>query len=214
MLAAAVTLLAACEPTVAFLEPQPPGATPLSSIDPSLTGKFMDAEDPETCLEVLPDRVISKRTRELAIARADAEKDPGIWIKGNRVRIDSLDREFVFRTVNDSLRFTDEYADTLFCLEDGDMIREKDSAMFLNIHNADQSWEVLRLRAAGDSVVELSWIVPDRDIEGLQAVTPVREVDSEESGKKEYIARPSGEEFATFLANGGFSASRKYKRIN
>jgi hypothetical protein len=208
LLLLSVLVLDSCGPTVFFANPQPRNTANKNSFKKNYWGNYYSDHD-STLLKVSgkiilrEGTVMVSRTRSqiLSGGRYEIGKDSLIEI--------STKKAYRYTSRNDTLEYYLPQTDTLFVVDNENLLRYYRGNYFLNYKISDKNWYVKKLSLEGTSALILSEIKVPEDISLLKNHTRIEEV----GRVYQYLLDPTKAEFRKLLSNKGFSTSTRFKRL-
>jgi hypothetical protein len=177
-------LLAACDPAVAFSEPQPSGSDDLKEIPHQLLGKY-----------------ISKKTIVLSGAFETVVKKS--WLD-SALKDKSISEPLILGMRGDSVLIRTTLMDTLFCLSPNQIMRSFKGAYFLSKRFDNNKWEVEKIDLKAGKLT-INRIDPEQAAEKLKNI--IHDTISDAPVKL------SRRQFRRFVKSGGFKQAEEFVRI-
>ena len=198
-----LTSLFACEPPVTFNEPQPTDTDNLSKFPYRLQGQYLSLAD--NSILVIGDKLI-QRIYDFDLKIHPSQLDGNSRLSGDTIiNLTTNTREVVKRD-GDSLVTHIHYIDTLFLMDDENIVRKFKCYYFLNKRYYKESWEVKKIQLSKGQLV-VSSISTKQDIENLKTIT-----ESTQDTAAPYKFATTKKQFKEFIKNDGFSDSETFVR--
>ena len=198
-----LTSLFACEPPVTFNEPQPTDTDNLSKFPYRLQGQYLSLAD--NSILVIGDKLI-QRIYDFDLKIHPSQLDGNSRLSGDTIiNLTTNSREVVKRD-GDSLVTHIHYIDTLFLMDDENIVRKFKGYYFLNKRYYKESWEVKKIQLSKGQLV-VSSISTKQDIENLKTIT-----ESTQDTAAPYKFATTKKQFKEFIKNDGFSDSETFVR--
>ena len=190
-------------PTVTFNEPQPTDTDNLSKFPYRLQGQYLSLAD--NSILVIGDKLI-QRIYDFDLKIHPSQLDGNSRLSGDTIiNLTTNTREVVKRD-GDSLVTHIHYIDTLFLMDDENIVRKFKGYYFLNKRYYKESWEVKKIQLSKGQLV-VSSISTKQDIENLKTIT-----ESTQDTAAPYKFATTKKQFKEFIKNDGFSDSETFVR--
>jgi hypothetical protein len=195
--------LSACGPAVVFDTPQPTNVDALSSFPEKLQGKYLSSED-SSVLQITENSLIRiyDFDQKVHISQLDTNQqiigDTLYNFKSNTAAVIQIEGDSVIQHVNGM--------DTLFTIDQMNVLKKFKGYYFVNICKTTDTWEVNKLSLSRDALT-LSSISKKDDIDQLKELTDKMQ------DSIPYVFSPSRKQFKNFIRNGGFRDSETFSRI-
>lgn len=198
-----LTSLFSCEPPVTFKEPQPTDNDNLSKFPNRLQGQYLSLAD--NSILVIGDKLI-QRIYDFDLKIHPSQLDSNSRLSGDTIiNLTTNTREVVKRD-GDSLVTHIQYIDTLFQMDNDNVVRKFKGYYFLNKRYDKESWEVKKIELSKGQLV-FSSISTKQDIENLKTIT-----ESTQDTVAPYKFATTKKQFKEFIKNGGFTDSETFVR--
>jgi len=205
----------ACEESIKFEVPQPPGADNLNSLPKSLWGTYFSNAD-STFLTIDAQRIVE-------------------WIDlENRTVLDSLgmeiDSTLVTYSISDTIQLTEgmfdirlkflpmdsviifySYRDTVFEISEKQILRKYRGYYFLNYERKEKNWNVRRLTLIKGEL-SFSKVRITKDISELRQITGVEELKTDSGTVVGYRLNPTRRELKELMKH-SFSETATYQKL-
>jgi hypothetical protein len=207
-----LVLLIACDPTVVFTEPQPPGKKDLSRFPARHRGMYMELGD-SSFYQIRKHRILEKHTETLGNPEAEVLEDGDIELIGDSLVLKDLELSYPVTRRNDSVFGNIVFYDTLFDLERGDVLRKMAGHYFLNSPR-DSVWMSLKLRFEKDGNAFLCEINTENEIEIFKEHCDVEVIENKKEKPNRYIIKSTRKEFRRLLRLTTFTDTTEYRRFD
>ncbi len=207
-----IVLLAACDPTVVFREPQPEGNNDLRSFPDKVLGTYMELNDSSIYI-ITSSSILEKHKKDLADPETEILEDDEIELIGDSLYIKDMDIKYPIIRKNDSVFGHIVFYDTIIDLRKKCKLRKLGKNYFLN-QSHDSLWIVLKLSFDRTGYAYLCDIDHEKEIEIFKQHSRV-EIKKDDQGKPiKYYLSPTRKEFKTLLKLETFTDSTKYIRVS
>lgn len=200
-----VLLLISCkESLVQFTEVQPENFKNLNSFPKKLIGNYYDTEN-EINLEIskfiivkksiLKDTFNVKELSEVEILKGDT-----------LVNTKTFEKTFV-KKINDTLFTNILLKDTIFSINNDNVLRKMKGHYFLNIKHSNNNWIVKKLFLK-NGLLNMNDISTKQEIEMLEEI-----METKKDTALPFVIKPTKKQFREFVKRNGFSNGESYIKI-
>jgi len=196
-----LTTLFACEAPVTFNEPQPTDIDNLSKLPKRLQGRYLNFEDNSTLL--VSDKLI-QRVYDYDYKFHSNQLDSTEQIHGDTIIDIKTKEKTLIKHDGDSLITHIHYIDTLFKMDNDNVVRKFKGYYFINQRSDKTSWEVKKIQLTKGQLI-LSRISTKSEIENLEELT---ETPRDTVSTYEFTVKKK--QFKEFIKNEGFSDSEVF----
>ncbi|MBN1598875.1 MAG: hypothetical protein JW894_11330 [Bacteroidales bacterium] len=188
-----------CKPKVLFKKAQPKRIKNLHYLPAEYLGKYLNVKDSsvltiDSIIILHEEFEFSKMTRQELYEDIDTviNHDTTVYIDENWV--------IAIRIFGDSASYSSYMVDTLFNLDNNDVLRKYEGYLFLNKLSDNELWEISIMKLTSDSLL-FDPLVRSSEIDSLRSITRIREIkDPEEENKiKEYHLNPTRKQLRKIL---------------
>lgn len=193
--------LLSCEPPVTFTEPQPVSTANLSKFPKRIQGQYISLTD-NSKLSV-SNRFI-QRIYDFNYTLKPADIDSTSRLSGDTLINLRTNEKLIVTHDGDSLVVHLHYVDTLFQINDDNVLRKLKGYYFLNIRYNKTSWEVKKIRLKNGQLT-ISGISSKTDIDNLREI-----MELPADTIQPFILAPTKRQLKKFVKNDGFSDSEVF----
>ena len=195
--------LFACKPQVTFNEPQPPNTDNLSKFPKRILGQYISLKD-NSVLKITNKTII--RTYDLDFKIHINQLDSTERLSGDTI-IDIKTKEItVVKRIGDSLSYHQLFVDTLFDINESNVLKKFKGYYFINKYYNPEGWEVTKINLAKGQLT-FSSISSTQDLDQLKAIT-----ESSQDTVSSYNFKATKKQFRQFINTGGFSDTETFVR--
>jgi hypothetical protein len=199
-----ITSLFACDPPVTFNEPQPVDTDNLSKFPKRIHGKYLSLSD--SSFLVVNEKLI-QRIYDFDQMMHTNQLDSNSQLSGDTIiNLVNNSRELIQR-LGDTMITHVHYIDTLFKMDDDNVVRKFKGYYFLNKRYDKESWEVSKIEFLKGKLI-VSGISNKEDIENLKTITA-----STQDTVAPHKFAATKKQFKQFVRNSGFSDSETFIRL-
>jgi hypothetical protein len=193
-----------CSQEITFDTPQPVQQEPLQSFPKKLQGSYV-AFDQASVLHIGARNVIRQYDFEY-IQHADSASDE--WeVIFDTVYINKMTGENeIVRVYGDTIVRHAEWKDTLFDINNGDVLKKFKGYYFLNMQSGENKWMVKKLALLKNEIV-ISRLQTEKDLELLKEITE----QTEDSVVTHFTL--SRKQFKRFIQQKGFAENEVFKKV-
>ncbi|MES2616709.1 MAG: hypothetical protein V4613_02460 [Bacteroidota bacterium] len=196
--------LMACQPPVTFNEPQPANTDNLSEFPKRLQGHYLSLLDNST---LTIDNNIIQKIYDYDYTLHPNQLDSNSRISGDTLIDVRINEKTPIKRVGDSLVAHIHYIETLFEMNDDNVVRKFKGYYFLNNRYNVESWQVKKMELSKGQLTISSIAVPT-DIDNLKEIT-----ETPHDTVSQYQFTPTKKQFKAFIKNGGFSDNETFVRV-
>ena len=197
-----VFILFACQP-VTFTEPQPKNVAELTAFPARLHGKYLNAGDSSLLQITASSMIISYRYDEkIHVSQLDSTEQ----LIGDTLFDMVTARGKLIRIEGDSIVKPVSGSDTLFNINEKNVLKKFKGYYFLNTSDSPGNWQVQKLELAKGKLT-LSSLNAKEDLDQLIEITEYPQ------DTTAYVFTPSKQQFKKFVRNQGFRESSVYFKI-
>lgn len=204
LIALITSILFACQPPVAFDKPQPADVDKISGFPKRIQGKYLSNQD-NSVLQVSSDALIRIYDYEQKIYIS--QLDSNFQLIGDSLFDLRTNKGEIVRIEGDSLVQQMHETDTLFRIDELNVLKKFKGYYFANIYIVPQSWQVKKLEFSRKSLI-ISDISVKEDLAQLKEITETTQ------DTVPYVFSPTRREFKTFVRNDGFRDSEEFTKIS
>jgi hypothetical protein len=198
-----LTLIAiACSP-VTFTEPQPKDVAAISSFPKRVQGNYLSAED-SSLLTITANSVI--KTYDFLQKVHVSQLDSTMQIIGDSLFDLDTNTGQLIQVEGDSIVMRFHEVDTLFAINQQNILKKFKGYYFLNISYTADSWQVKKLEFSHSKVI-LNSINTKEDFEQLKEITENKQ------DTLPYTFSPTRRQFKKFVRNEGFRDSEEFLKL-
>jgi hypothetical protein len=197
--------LLACEtrPVATFTEPQPAQVGSLSKFPKRLQGRYMSLEN-KTILTIGDE--LMQRIYSFDSTFHINQLDSTSRLSGDTLIDLKTNEKIAIRKDGDSLRYHDQYIDTLFRLNQDHVLKKFKGYYFLNTQYDTENWGVKKVQLSKGKLI-VGTISSESDLEKLKAIT-----ESQQDTIAPYRFKATKKQFKQFVKNEGFSDDETFLR--
>jgi len=159
----ALLVLSNCQPTVTFTEPQPANTENVPDFPDRLQGTYLSTEN--NAMLLVSDKVI-KRVYDYDAKVHTNQLDSNVQLRGDTLVDLKTNEKMPVKFEGDSIITHMHYTDTLFVLNNENVMRKLKGHYFLNTKYSPDSWEVKKLHLSRGKLT-ISRITSAADIANL-----------------------------------------------
>lgn len=189
--------------SVTFDEPQPIDTDNLTKFPNRLQGNYISLAD--TSILVIGDQLI-QRIYDFDLKIHPSQLDSNQRLSGDTIINLTFNTREIIKRDGDSLVTNIHHIDTLFQMDQGNVVRKFEGYYFLNKRYDDKGWEVKKIELSKGQLI-VSSISTKQDIENLKTIT-----ESTKDTVAPYKFRTTKKQFLEFIKNEGFSDSETFVR--
>ena len=204
--------LSACNPVdqVKFEEAQPTSVSSSSSFSILKRGNYINYQYPNMSLQIDKKMITTTMVFHLTVDRYKVEISKSANIdRTNDSALVSYFNQLGGETIinGDSISFSQSIIDTLFQIDENNILKVYKKRYFLNHKMKDSLWQVTKLKFKRDTL----WIgkITPSDTLLQYDYTKVDSVNTEPN-TKDYILNPSKKEFKKLMRSDAFEVTEKY----
>lgn len=200
----AAIILFACQPPVAFDKPQPADVAALGGFPKRIQGKYLSSED-STFLQITANSMfrIYDFDQKIHLSQLDSSEqiigDTLFNLKTNRGQIIQIEGDSILMHVNE--------VDTLFAIDELNVLKKYKGYYFVNIYMPPDTWQVKEIEISRGKLT-LRGINKKEDLEQLKAITESTQ------DTTPYVFSPTRKQFKKFVRNEGFRDMEEFMKIN
>ncbi len=194
----------ACEPSVQFSEPQPIDTKDLAELPNRLHGQFLSLSDSST-LNI--NNKLIQRIYDFDYVIHSNQLDSLTKLSGDTLFDTETNERALVKRVGDSLAIHIHHIDTLFYLNNDNVVRKFKGYYFLNVRNGEACYTVKKLQLSKGNLT-ISKISAKQEIDNLNEIT-----ESPQDTITPYNYTVTKKQFKEFIRNEGFSKSERFVRI-
>lgn len=184
----------ACRPSVYFENPQPDNTKNIKKIPKHLHGSYLSIED--STILTITNRLICEHYHFTEIIHLNEIDSNYILTKDSIFSLQN-DEKWAIHYQGDSITVFINFIDTIFHLNDNNLLRKLNRNYFLNRKHETNKWEVKTLSLQKNKLT-ISSISPNTELETLQEITQTRQDSS-------YSFQLTKKQLKTFINKDGFS---------
>lgn len=203
LLALAAIMLFACEPPVTFKEPQPKDVAALGMFPEKIQGKYLSSED-STFLLITPTSLI--RLYDFNQKVHVSQLDSNLQIIGDTLFDQNTNEGQLIEFEGDSIVMHVNEPDTLFTIDDLNILKKYKGYYFVNIQTPEDTWQVMKLELSR-SKLTMSGINPKDDLVQLKSLTESTQ------DTTPYVFSMTRRQFKKFVRNEGFRDREAFWKI-
>ena len=184
----------ACRPSVYFENPQPDNTKNIKKIPKHLHGSYLSIED--STILTITNRLICEHYHFTEIIHLNEIDSNYILTKDSIFSLQN-DEKWAIHYQGDSITVFINFIDTIFHLNDNNLLRKLNRNYFLNRKHETNKWEVKTLSLQKNKLT-ISSISPNTELETLQEITQTRQDSS-------YSFQLTKKQLKTFIKKNSFS---------
>jgi len=195
--------LVGCQPPVVFDKPQPTDVKALDAFPKRIQGKYLSSED-SSILQIAAYSLVRiyDFDEKVHISQLDSNQqligDTLFDLKSNKGKIVLIEGDSIIQHVN--------YIDTLFAIDENNILKKYKGYYFVNISTSPATWEVRKLELS-HGLLTLSDINTKDDISQLKALTETNQ------DTTPFVFSPTRKQFRKFVRNEGFRDTETFMKI-
>ncbi len=190
-------LALSCESPIVFGEPQPRGVSEQEAFENIYQGVYFCEED-SALIIVSPEAFFKEKGYSFTLPKVELDTMQGVEIENNRIFIRELNRYATIEYMSDSVVVGNlKLRDTIFRIGTDQVLKYYKGHQILNRKLSDGKWEVSILRQDQTGSLSFLWTVLPDDMEKLEAITPVKDISTEQ--KERFELSPTRTAFKTLL---------------
>jgi len=200
----AALFLFACQPPVAFDKPQPPDVAALIRFPQQIQGKYLNSED-SSLLQITASSLIRiyDFDQKVHLSQLDSNQqiigDTLFDMKTNKGKAIQIEGDSIVAHINET--------DTLFTIDELNILKMFKGYYFVNNYLPPDTWEVKKLEFSHGNLI-LSSINKKEDIGQLKAIT------ENTKDTLPYVFSPTRKQFKKFVRNEGFRDTEEFMKIS
>lgn len=203
LLALAAIAVFACEPPVTFKEPQPKDVASLGKFPEKIQGKYLSSQD-STFLWITPTSLI--RIYDFNQKLHISQLDSNLQIIGDTLFDQNTNEGQLIEIEGDSIVMHVNEPDTLFTIDDLNILKKYKGYYFMNIQTPEDTWQVMKLEFSRGKLT-MSGINPKDDLAQLKSLTESTQ------DTTPYVFSMTRRQFKKFVRNEGFRDREEFWRI-
>jgi hypothetical protein len=194
----------ACQPPVTFTEPQPSKTKNIAAFPLRLQGNYLGVDDQSTLL--ISEKLI-QQLYDFDEKIHQNQLDSNYKFINDTIVNSVTNEKMLFKRLGDTLLTHVHYIDTVFQMDNDNVVRKFKGHYFLNMRYESDSWEVKQL-SLSKGQLSINRISAEKDIENLQAIT-----ESAQDSVPPYKFTATKKQFKQFVQSDGFSSGELFIRI-
>jgi hypothetical protein len=198
-----VSVLFSCDPIVTFTEPQPDGTGNLAKFPKRIQGQYMSTEDSST---LIVDNLLIRRIYDLEQKFHPNQLSSNEILSGDTLINLTTHEKTLIRLDGDSMLTRLHYIDTMFLIDEDNVVRKLKGYYFLNSRYGKNGWEVRKLQLSEGQLI-VSEITEQSDIDNLKAIA-----ETVQDTALPYQFKATKKEFKKYVRNDGFGAHETFLR--
>ena len=198
-----LTFLAACEPQVTFDEPQPVDTENLKKFPSTMQGEYVSLGDNSILL--IQDQTI-QRIYDIDFKGLIDSLDNNFKISGDTIFDLETDEKYHIKRVGDTIIYNVYYVDTLFQINQDNIVRKLNGYYFINQSYNQDSWEVKKIQLSKGQLI-ISRVSAKLEIENLKNLT-----EAPQDTEPPYKISATKKQFKKFVRDEGFKDSEVFVR--
>jgi len=209
-----VLLLASCQPAVVFGEPQPVDVKPLSRIPNNFIGIYWCKVD-SAYLYVDDKTFIRRKEFLIKTTKEEITADPDLELVNGQLYIKDWEGYFPITEKGDTLISQIIIRDTIFAINDTQILKPFKGHLVLNLKLNENMWEVLVASQRRGELLTISRAEIPENLAQLDSITTVGTLKGTDSIRTQIYLKPTAKEFERIYDEGLlFNAScTEYERI-
>ncbi len=173
-----------CGPDVFFTHPQPEHRRNMATIPDQFLGKFRSTED-SSIFQIQNNTIIRVWSELAKVSREEISKELDTQITESFILYTDSNMVFDIQVIGDSALVTATQTDTIFMLQNENLLRKFNGYFFLNQYIEKNKWRVMLMRLNNDTL-EFCHAVQSSVIDSIRNFVEVEETQDTISGKIEY----------------------------
>ncbi|GGD34160.1 hypothetical protein [Flavobacterium orientale] len=200
----ALLLISCKEPLVQFSEVQPENFKNLNSFPKKMIGNYYDSEN-EIDLEISKYMIVKKSIlKDTFNVKGLSEVE---ILKGDTlVNTRTFEKTFV-KKINDTLFTNILFKDTIFSINNDNILRKMKGYYFLNTKYSDNNWVVKKLFLK-NGLLNMNDISTTEEIQMLEEI-----METKKDTALAFVIKPTKNQFREFVKKNGFSNGEMYIKI-
>ena len=210
---AVLLLLQACSPPVVFTEAQPDVVPEQKVFLPAYQGLYFCTGD-SAIVRIAPTVISKERRIQLNTTTKDIEETDGVYLDGDLLYIEETNTPVQIQYLDEERIMVEiTLIDTLFQIGGKQVLKLYRGHQILNTKMSRQNWDVQILSKDEDGNLSLWKTKLPEDLEGLEAITPVEDISTEDVVR--YRISPNIAEFRKLMDSKLiFEACEYFERID
>lgn len=205
-------ILTGCVDELNFEEPQPVESKNEDHFKSKFTGLYLCIED-SSLLTIDKKTIVREWHFEHYTTNAEIDSSDDLEIKEGKIYSKEISAFLSMETKGDTVILKGDILDTIFSIEEGQVLRIFKGQYFLNQQQADGFWTVSLLSLDKNILTTKHIQVGETDIEKIKDVTTVEEIVNDEGKVVDYSVKPTRKEIKRILRSDIFSESSVYRKI-
>lgn len=193
-----------CQPHAAFEKPQPIDVKPLGEFPSKVKGKYLSLLD-STIINI-SSRIIT-RTYDFTNVVHVSQLDTTLQLIGDSLFDHKTGKNSPVTIEGDSVIWQMNETDTLFMIDELNVLKKLKGYYFVNIYLVPDRWEVKKLEFSKKFLI-ISNLNKEEDI------TQLKELTANHQDTVPYLFSPTQKQFKKFIKNNGFRNTEKFVKIN
>lgn len=195
--------LGGCEPPATFDAPQPVDVKALGSFPLRIQGNYLSSAD-SSLLQITANSIIRiyDFDQRIHVSQIDSNQQ----IIGDTLFDMKTNKGEIIQFEGDSIVIHVRESDTIFALDDRNVLKKFKGYYFVNISTPPDTWQVKKLDFS-QGTLTMSSINKKEDIDQLKSLSESTQ------DTMPYVFSPTRSQFKDFVRNKGFRDSEKFTRI-
>jgi len=199
----AITLMFACQPPVTFNKPQPADVNSLGSFPKRIQGKYLCTAD-RSVLQINDNTMI--RIYDYDAKVHISQPDSNLQLIGDTLFDLRINKGTLAIIEGDSVLQHFHETDTLFRIDELNVLKKYKGYYFVNIFTLPNTWQVKELEFRRGTL-SLASINKKEDIDQL------KEINESPQDTVPYVFSPTKKQFRSFMRNEGFRERETFEKI-
>ena len=209
-----VLLLASCQPAVVFGEPQPVDVKPLSRIPNNFIGIYWCKVD-SASLYVDDGAIVRRKEFLIKTTKEEIAADPELELVNGQLYVKDWEGYFPLTEKGDTLISQIIIRDTIFAINDTQILKPFKGHLVLNLKLSEDAWEVLVVSQRRGELLSIARAdIPD-NLAQLDSITTVSVLKGTDSIRTQIYLKPTAKEFERIYDEGLLfdGSCTEYERI-
>lgn len=211
---AGIFLTVSCQPPVVFGEPQPADVEPLTYIPKDYRGIYWCMVD-SASLYIDDQSLVRRKEFFIKTTKSEIDEDPDLELINGQLYVKDWEGFFPTTEKGDTLISQIIMRDTIFKINDDQMVKPFKGHLILNLKLNDNAWDVMVVSRKTDALITIATAKIPENIAQLDSITPIKSLRSTDSVQTQIYLKPTALEFARIFDKGLLfdGSCMEYERI-
>lgn len=203
-----------CQPPVIFGEPQPVDSKALMAIPDTYRGIYWCKADSVSLL-VDYKTFIKRKVILVRLTKAEIDSSNELEFRNGRLFVNEWEMDFPVDEIGDTLISKFIMRDTIFSIQDEQILKPYKGHLILNTKLDDNAWAVVVASHKAAGILSLATAEIPENLEQLDAITTVKRLSEDSYPGKQIFLTPTAEQFGRILDQGVLfdGTSTEFERI-